>query len=234
MSPRSFASTLALGIVLAAPLVATSSVGAQDSRAYESSPERVGLEFRIGTYRPEIGDSFRDFYGSDKGPLIGGEIDVWAYRIPYVGPIGIGLGFGWARYTGRACARMGDTCVPTDERTRFTLFPLSALLVLRIDVLAREVHVPLVISPKIGLGYTRFRSESGGSTDGRGGSFGLHWGVQFALELDGFEPRAARALDDQWGINHSYVFFELYGSQANSGLNVGSDLAWVAGLGLQL
>lgn len=236
MIPRSSASIPALACALVLSLGSRASAQGTE-RPYIGSPERVGLELRIGTLRPDMGDqrqTFDDFFGGDRGPLVAGEIDIWAYRIPYVGPIGVGLGMGWARYSGRACAIQGDTCVPTDEKVRFTLYPLNVLAVLRIDVLSRYLRVPLIFTPKIGLGYTRFRSRSGGTTDGRGGSMGLHWGAQIALELDIFEPRAARALDEEWGINHSYVFFELYGSQLNSGLEVGTDFGWVAGLGLQL
>jgi hypothetical protein len=91
-----------------------------------------------------------------------------------------------------------------------------------------------IFTPKFGLAYTRFRSKSGGSTDGSGGRIGFQWGIQAALELDIFEPRAARSLDEEWGINHSYLFFELYGVQVNNPIDVGTDLGWVAGLGLEL
>ena len=45
----------------------------------------------------------------------------------------------------------------------------------------------------------------------------------------GWQHGRARNLDDEWGINHSYLLFELFGSTADFG---GSSLAWTGGLGL--
>ena len=56
--------------------------------------------------------------------------------------------------------------------------------------------------------------------------------MQFALELDFIEPRAARRLDVEWGINHSYLFLELYGSLFGTSIPVRDTFTWSAGLGL--
>ena len=71
-----------------------------------------------------------------------------------------------------------------------------------------------------------------GSSQGSGRSLGLRWGVMFALELDFIEPRAARRLDEDWGINHSYLFVELYGSLLGSSIPMRDAFTWSAGLGL--
>ena len=55
---------------------------------------------------------------------------------------------------------------------------------------------------------------------------------RFALELDFIEPRAARRLDEDWGINHSYLFVELYGSLLGSSIPMRDAFTWSAGLGL--
>ncbi|MEY4577076.1 MAG: hypothetical protein RL701_1779, partial [Pseudomonadota bacterium] len=54
---------------------------------------------------------------------------------------------------------------------------------------------------------------------------------QLALDLDTFEPGGARALDEEWGINHSYVFFEVqhFFPSAKS-LEIGGT-SWLLGLG---
>ena len=43
----------------------------------------------------------------------------------------------------------------------------------------------------------------------------------------------ARQLDEAWGINHSFLFFEVYGvvGNFNASLNTGTPLDWAAGLG---
>ena len=116
-----------------------------------------------------------------------------------------------------------------DQELKFRIFPLQALLVLRVDVLARELNIPLVFAGKLGLDMVFSSIENGSTTEAEGRSFGFHWGAQVALELDFINPRRARNLDDEWGINHSYLLFELFGSTADFG---GSSLAWTGGLGL--
>ena len=39
-------------------------------------------------------------------------------------------------------------------------------------------------------------------------------------------------LDQEWGINHAYLFFEYYGSAATGDLDL-SATTWAAGLGFQ-
>ena len=63
-------------------------------------------------------------------------------------------------------------------------------------------------------------------------SLGLRWGAQVALELDFINPQRARVLDDEWGINHTMLFVELFGSTAESKLTLGTNLSWLAGLGM--
>lgn len=202
------------------------------------SPESVVWELlRVGPYVPgqrDIG-GFEGFKG-DRGPLLQTEVDFIIWRIPYVGPIAAGARFGWARYKGPAVDAMGEN---TGEKTKLNIFPMSALAVLRIDVLARELNIPILFAGKVGLDVIPWKSETGGSSEDPFGdnsmSLGLAWGAQVALELDYFEPRAARRLDEDWGINHSFLFFELMGSTAGAAsddtLDLSEGLTWSMGLG---
>ncbi|MDH5493208.1 MAG: hypothetical protein OEY14_14740 [Myxococcales bacterium] len=180
-----------------------------DEVIHIASPERFTLELRIGPYEPSAAGITAD----DTGPLFGVELDYHIWRIPYVGPIGIGAAPSIGIY-----AADGSTA-----STRLTLIPFPLLASLRVDVLARELGVPLVLTGKAGLDMI-FGVHSGAESQT---SFGLRWGLQLALELDPLEPRAARALDEEWGINHSFLFFELFGSTAD----LGDPMAWAAGLG---
>ena len=103
--------------------------------------------------------------------------------------------------------------------------------VLRIDALPRHLSIPLVLTGKLGLD-TVFYDIKGGGQSARGFSIGLRWAAQIALELDFINPRRARALDEEWGINHSTLYLELFGSTADSAMNVGNNFAWAIGLGL--
>lgn len=229
---------LLTGVVLAAIAAAPATAGAQinlEDDRYEpprrvGSPDFFAFELRLGTYEPNLETSaFDDVFGGDTGPMVGFELDYLPLRIPYVGRLGVGFSFGWIRYDGNAVDASNN---PTDENARLTLFPLSGLAVLRIDVLAREVGVPLILTGKIGADGVVWNSETGGSTDARNISWGLRWAGQVALELDFFDQRSARRLDEEWGINHTFVYFEAYGSTASTTLEVGTDFAWAAGLGL--
>ena len=199
------------------------------------TPEAYLLSFGVGAYRPDPGvPEFNAVYPDDNGPLLLGEFDIFLYRIPFLGPIGLGLQGGWASIQGQACRSgtiVGDTCVPTTQGATFTIFPFNILAVLRIDALSRMTPVPLVFTGKLGFNSVFFNEDIGaGKQSGR--SHGLGWAAQIALELNFVNPRRANALDEDWGINSSFFFFELAGSDANSRAPVGDRLYFLGGLGL--
>lgn len=228
---------LVLGLVLSSLFsVASGGVHAQDSDSLSfqtrsiGSPEKFNLELRTGPYEPDVGNgSFDESFGGDSGWMWSLELEYLPYRIPYVGPIGIGTGFGWADYSGDAFSGT----IRTDEETSLTLLPIPALAVLIVDVLPREANIPFVFAAKVGIDTVIWSTSTGNRSDASGWSFGFRWGLQGALELDFFEPTAARTLDEEWGINHTRLFFEYYSSRAGSNeesLPVGAN-TWAAGLG---
>ena len=197
------------------------------------SPEGYLLSFGVGAYRPDPGnDWFQGTYPGDNGPLLLGEFDIFLYRIPFIGTIGIGVAGGWAAYTGTRCLNSPpEPCIPSGDSAKLTLFPLNALAVLRIDALSRKTPVPLVFTGKMGFN-TAFFKESGGASSGRGRTHGFGWAVQIALELNFVNPRRANALDEDWGINSSFFFFELAGSDANNRAPLGDPFYFSGGVGI--
>lgn len=206
---------------------------------FRPSPERFGLELRpFGIHQPNLGSAFDDFFGGDLGPLLSLNIDYYAFRIPFVGLVGVGVSAGWTHYGGLAVIGSGTA---SDQSTTLELAPLEAHLVVRIDVLARELNIPLVLSGKVGpdliyWGMGPFRDSNENLSDGIDGwSLGLRLAAQAALELDFLSPRDARRLDGDWGINHTTLFAEVYysfaGEFANDQLPVGG-LGFVMGLGV--
>lgn len=198
-------------------------------RSFESA-EHFGLEFRIGPYSPDMGgnDAFDTFFDDDIGPMLAIEFDVIAWRLPKVLSIAGGGIIGRAGYDGTTLSATG---VETSEETTFEIIPLDLLLVLRIDALSRQLSVPLNFAGKIGYQWAHWDTNSGGHDDASGWSRGLVWAAQFALDLDTLEPRQARMLDEEYGINHSFLFFELFGFEPSaSSLEIGG-LQWTAGLG---
>jgi hypothetical protein len=197
------------------------------------SPEGYLLSLGVGVYRPDPGSqTFDVVYPGDNGPLLLVSFDFFLYRIPFIGPIGIDIGGGWAGYKGLACELPADTsCGGSTQTAKFSIFPLNTMAVLRIDALARQTPVPFVFTGKVG--YTNvFFNEDTGSGKQAGRSGGLGWAAQFALELNFINPRRANSLDEDWGINSSFFFFELAGADANSRAPVGDKLFFMGGLGL--
>jgi hypothetical protein len=201
-----------------------------EARDFES-PENFAIEFRIGPYHPDMegNDAFETFFEDDNGPLLALELDLVAYRVPDIVYLGGGGGIGWMNFDGKALDELGEQ---TSEDTEIEIIPLNLLAVARIDVLARKFGIPFIVTGKLGYQWAHWSTDSGGVDDGSGWSVGLLWAVQLGLDLDTFEPAAARNMDEEWGINHSFLFFELMSFHpSDASLPVGDDLTWTAGLG---
>lgn len=227
----------AVALLLAVPDLARAEEGSSQANF---SSERFALLLGLGAYQPTRNDggAFDQTFGGDQGPMLRLGLDYYAYRIPYVGPIGLGVHTGWARYKGTAC----DNSVPPicngstgiTEKLKLNIFPVAALALLRIDVLARHTPVPLIFTGRIGVDSVFFISKKGSTKDGKGRTHGLRWGLEAAIELNSISPRRAASLDDEFGINSSFLFVEIFSSDADSKIPLGDKLAWVIGLGLTL
>ncbi len=227
-------------IVLALPLalsVYSSNASAQsDANTIPAardfmSPERMVLELRGGPYQPDFGGNgaFDRFFGGDQGPFLGLQLSYIAFRIDDVLYLTAGGGLGWSNYDGRAVAQNGGDDV--SEETTLTLLPVTALASIRIDALARLLHIPFIVAAKVGFQWTHWDTDTGARDEAEGWSVGLMYAGQLALDLDSLDTAAARSMDEEWGINHSFLFFEFYHFQpTDKSLPVGGT-GWVAGLG---
>jgi hypothetical protein len=197
--------------------------------SFVPSPESWALELRVGMYTPiNLGDTWGEYFGSDLGPMIGFELHYMPLRVRYLGMIGGGIGLGWAQWEGRAVATGGGQ----GESNTFEVIPLNLMVSWRFDTFARELDIPIVLTPKVGLDIMFWNTGTGGVTEGAGVSIGPRFAGKVSLELDFLEPRAARQLDEEWGVNHSEIFFELYYSMSDlTGLPV-SGWGWSTGIGL--
>ena len=192
-----------------------------------SSTEGMALELRIGPYQPDL-PAFERFFSDDDGLLLGLEIDVIAYRLKDILYLSGGGIVSWAKYKGTAVDEDG---VATSEETDLEIFPLSLLAVARFDALPRKLGIPIILTGKLGYTWMHWDTETGGSDRASGWSLGLQYAGQVGLDLDSFDQAAARVMDEEWGINHSYLFLEIHGFEPTSeSLDLG-DVSWVAGLG---
>jgi hypothetical protein len=190
------------------------------------SPMWFAFEFKLGPFRPDS-SAFHKTFGDDRGWLLGTELDITAYHIPYVGQLNVGFGWGWANYDAKTVTV--STGAPSGESTEFTLYPMSLLAVLRVDALARMTVVPLTFAGKLGYDFVRWKATTGSQTDDAGLNTGLRWGAQAAFELDIIDRKSARRLDDDFGVNHTFLLFEYFGSMTKG---TGGN-SFQFGLGLQ-
>ncbi len=143
-------------------------------------------------------------------------------------------------------------CISDDE-DQLNVVPLSILLSYRFDVLDRRFQIPIIPYVKIGLAYyvwwfgnsssyvasvpTKDSDGNDKFLDASGGSLGLVVHPGLALDLSALDPVAARAIDQEVGLNRVTAFVELNYSWVNGfgqarKLNL-SDTTLSAGLGFE-
>lgn len=219
----------------------------------DTSPQHAAFELRFGPYSPKIDESttrpvYDEFFGDSPRFMLGFELDWQIVRIPFVGPIGVGAGWGYTRIAApnvippdAATPQTEDGTVSISQESSLSIMPFSALAVLRVDTLAKVARIPLVPYAKFGLSYALWWVNDGIGTarndDGVSGR-DISKGTQAALGamflLDILEPTAARALDSEGGVNNSYIFFEWSMSDyGGAQMNVGSN-NWVTGFAFEM
>jgi len=224
--------------------------GGLEDRKYRESPQNAAAEFRVGRYVPRVDSQFknaapyREVFGTDSRYLIGLEVDWQALRIPFLGTLGPGFGWGMTKSSGRALLPDSGG-VRADQTTSLTIMPMYVVAVLRADVVTRETKIPLVPYAKAGLGYALWwvgdgddAAETDDHVKGKGASYGYQFALGGMLLLDFFDPRAAREADNSIGINNSYLFTEWYysdlsGFGSNNRMQVGTS-TWMLGLALEI
>jgi hypothetical protein len=228
-------------------------------RRYET-PQRFALEFRFTHYTPRIDSApelngqtpYRDTFGTMPRLEIATEFDWQVLRIPHLGTLGPGISIGYTSMSAKARAH-ADPSVVSGENTSLDIFPMYAVMVLRADVFAREMQIPLVPYVKGGVGYALWRAYNDAGTSaapldasnpssdnvsGKGHTFGSHVAVGIALHLNQFDNAAAVNLDNSVGINHTYFFAEymlsqLTGLGQSHALYVGTN-TWTLGLTFEM
>ncbi len=239
---------MSLGVALAVLLIpATASAQGQ----YETS-RMFAVELKGGPYLPDVDSEFeggarpyRETFGNDSLTNLGLEID-WQFLATDVFSLGVGALAGFFEATGKSrieeCVGPDADCLSSDE-TNLAVMPLGVLAVLRVDALVNLANIPLAPFGKVGVdrwmwwvGDGDGRANERGST-GSGWTTGWHAAGGLMLLLDFFEPSAARKLDQESGINSSYLFGEILLAQID-GFGDGeslilSDVTWNLGLCLE-
>jgi hypothetical protein len=165
-----------------------------DALIAAAKPALFYLEIRFGAYWPSI-DSAPEFaslpaadrpyakvFGSqctsgtagcgsgDVSPLFyfGLEADAVPIRIPYVGGLGIGFGWGYTHVSALANFYQQSTNSPTTasgETTALTIMPMHLSIVLRGDELMRRTGIPIVPYGKVGAGLLYWNASNDAGTE---------------------------------------------------------------------
>ncbi|WP_437667270.1 MXAN_2562 family outer membrane beta-barrel protein [Sorangium sp. So ce1182] len=214
------------------------------------SPQSFAFELRFGPYSPEVDEEealagaapYRTTFGDVQQFYFGLELDWLPLRVPYVGLIGPGVGWGYtSKSTGAFAA---GTTTKTDEQTSLTVMPMHLSAVARFDELMRRTGIPIVPYAKAGLGMGLWYSVSGpraanvDGVRGEGITWGTHLALGGALALNWLDRRSSSQLDESTGINHTYLFGEwmyanLDGLGSSPQMHVGTS-TWVLGLALDM
>jgi len=244
-----------------------------DGRAPYESAQNFAVEARFAPWQPDVDSEFGgratpfyDYFGyseraSPGSPeirrvrdrLLGGlEVDWQALRFGPVASLGLGVGVSYSDLS--APAPVTATGASSGQTSTLHMLPMYAVLVARIDVLARRTVVPLVLYGKAGVAVTHWwvnagddfarRSEASPTApnhtsdfgqSARGFSYGWQLAVGAMLRLDFLEPRVQRAWDLDMGVNHSYVFAEymVVTDWNRPQLHVASN-TWVFGVAFEL
>jgi hypothetical protein len=198
------------------------------------SIERFIVELRGGPASPDVtrDATYGTFFRGDSGPNLGFQLDGVVYRQPKWFYLTVGGSFSTISFKGHAIQATDGT--PASEETTLYIIPLTAVAGLRFDGLARRYSIPLVFTGRVGWEWAHWNTGTGSRTDATGWSLGPVFAVQAAFDLDIFQPDGARNLDEEWGINHTYLFAELYHFEpVGKSLQLG-DTSWLLGLGFVL
>ena len=221
------------------------------------SPQNFAFELRFSPYKPDVDSDpalggqgpFNEAFGSSQRVLVAAEFDWQVLRIPFLGTVGPGISAGYTSMSAKAPLATprqtaNGTITTSGENTSLEIFPFYLVAVLRADVFMRDAHIPLVPYVKAGVSAALWRASNDLGTSsyngivGKGHTFGTMAALGLSLDLNTFDEYTARNFDNSMGVNHTYLFAEVYsldltGLGVQRGpLRVGAT-TWAAGLAFE-
>jgi hypothetical protein len=191
------------------------------------SPRWGTFELRLDNYRPDIDSEFAgavtpyaDVFGTSRGwfPKV-----LVAYTLfdQFV-QVDVGGGTGWFRAKGKGQLASGGA---SGDVTVFSILPTSLFLTLRVDGAAQRWKIPVELFGRAGLErYNWLVFDGSNSVTKKGATNGWSVSGGVGILLDFIDPMLARELDDETGINETWLYFEVEKSVVD---DFGSATSWV-------
>jgi opacity protein-like surface antigen len=184
--------------------------------AYVPSERYGAFELKFGPYTPNVDDEpgltgtpYADALNNDTMFLTLIEVD-WAFFV--MRGINLALGFQWGFMQAYAPS-LTESGSQSADYTVLNVMPFAVLGVIRIDVLPEFTRVPLVPYFKGGLNWYLWWVLGSGESVEEAGTMGWQINPGMAILLDWLDETSARTIDNEAGINNSYIFFEVLYAQ---------------------
>lgn len=194
----------------------------------QPSPRRGSFELGAGTYRPDVDAGlaapgpYEQVFGTSRGWMLRAGVSRALYT--KVGSLELGLRTGWFRDSGKGLIESDGGLVESGDETTFNVIPTSVTLTYRFDWLVERYGIPFAPYGRVALERFNWWVTDGrdewakeGATNGWSATGGL------AFLLDFLEPGAARTLDRETGVNHTYLFFDVTTTHVD---DFGSSSSW--------
>jgi hypothetical protein len=209
-----------LAAVLAAAL-------ATAARAETESERSASVDFMAGQYLPNVDSEFKngntpwaDSFGTGRSWMFRGG---WSYALYHGwGTFEVGGQLGYYSRSGFGHTVAGEV---SGDKTVFRMIPTSATFTYRFDTLGNGYALPLAPYARLALErYNWWVTDGAGKTTRYGATNGWSAAGGLCLLLDFFDPDMRRELDNETGINHSYVFAEARKTYVD---DFGSSSSWI-------
>ncbi len=198
--------------------------------ARAESPRFGSFEFRLSGYLPNVDSEFRgrtppcgtnpscspfaDAFGNSRSLMFSAQLAKSLYV--GFGTLDLGIGVGYWSKSGHGFVQGTNPPQPSADETALKFIPISVSLTYRFDWLVDQLGIPL--APYARASLLRYQwwvtngagdTASAGGTSGSGATNGYSFTGGIAFLLDFLDPTLAREMDNDTGINHTYLFVDV-------------------------
>ncbi len=210
-------------LVLAAVLLAAPAARAQEQAR---PPKQGSLELGAGPFVPNLdrgvpggATPYRQVFGGAPAPMF--RLHVARALWSEFGTVEVGFRTGfWSKSGHSLDAATGEA---TGDRATISLIPTSVTLTYRLDNVWEYAHVPLVPYGRGALERYNWWTTKDGKWTKFGATNGWSATVGVVLILDWMDPGVAREADNDAGIGHTGLYFDVTKSKVN---DFGSKKSW--------